>query len=149
MKNETEILDEATIGAARWHGALDGMYKQLVYGWAFDRTRPDMRVIVEICRDDVPVACILADVARTDLAAELEALGAPDLCHGFVADLGALPASSGGVISARVANTEVTLTGSFRLEEPKAPAAAINTVVGDGGLRLHGWALDRQTRNEP
>jgi len=143
MKNESEILDEATVGAARWHGALDGIYKQLVYGWAYDRTRPDARVIVEICRDDVPFACILADVARTDLAAELEVFGAPDLCHGFVADLGALPASAGGVISARVANTEVTLAGSFRLEESKAPpAAAINTVVGDGGLRLHGWALD-------
>ncbi|WP_312485322.1 glycosyltransferase family 2 protein [Massilia timonae] len=143
MKNESEILDEATAGATRWHGALDGMYKQLVYGWAFDRTRPDARVAVEICRDDVPFACILADVARTDLAVELEALGAPDLCHGFVADLGALPASSGGVISARVANTEVTLAGSFRLTESKEPpAAAINTVVGDGGLRLHGWALD-------
>lgn len=143
MKNESEILDEATADATRWHGAFDGMYKQLVYGWAFDRMRPDARVIVEICRDDVPVACILADVARTDLAAELEALGAPDLCHGFVADLGALPASSGGVISARVANTTATLAGSFRLEESKEPpAAAINSVVGDGGLRLHGWALD-------
>ncbi|QYG04236.1 glycosyltransferase [Massilia sp. NP310] len=143
MKNESEILDEATADATRWHGALDGMYKQLVYGWAFDRMFPDARVIVEICRDDVPVACILADVARTDLAAELEALGAPDLCHGFVADLGALPASSGGVISARVANTTATLAGSFRLEESKEPpAAAINSVVGDGGLRLHGWALD-------
>lgn len=143
MKNESEILDEATVGAARWHGALDGMHKQLVYGWAVDQNRPDARVIVEICRDDVPIACILADVARTDLAAELEVLGAPDLCHGFVADLGALPASSGGVISARVANTEVTLTGNFRLDESKTPpAAAINNVVGDGGLRLHGWALD-------
>lgn len=143
MKNESEILDEATDGAARWHGAVDGIYKQLVYGWAFDRSRPDARVIVEICRDDVPFACILADVARTDLQAELEALGAPDLCHGFVADLGALPASTGGSISARVANAEITLSGSFRLEESKAPpAAAINNVVGDGGLRLHGWALD-------
>lgn len=148
MKNESEILDEATVGAARWHGALDGIYKQLVYGWAFDRTRPDARVIVEICRDDVPFACILADVARTDLADELQALGAPDLCHGFVADLGALPASSGGVISARVANTELTLAGCFRLDEPNTPpAAAINTVVGDGGLRLHGWAIDPADQN--
>jgi len=114
-----------------------------VYGWAFDHAHPSARVIVEICRDDVPFACILADVARSDLAAELEALGAPDVCHGFVADLGMLPASSGGVISARVANTGITLTGSFRLDEPKSPpAAAINTVIGDGGLRLHGWALD-------
>lgn len=143
MKNESEILDEATIGAARWHGALDGMYKQLVYGWAFDRTRPDARVIVEICCDDVPVACILADVARTDLTAQLEALGAPDLCHGFVYDLEILTTSSDGVISARVANTEVTLSGSLQLDEPKTPAAPVlNTVMGDGGLRLHGWALD-------
>lgn len=143
MKNESEILDEATIGAVRWHGALDGIHKQLVYGWALDRTHPEARVIVEICRDDVPFACILADVARTDLAAELELLGAPDVCHGFVADLGVLPASTGGVISARVANTGITLAGSFRLDEPKSPpAAAINTVIGDGGLRLHGWALD-------
>lgn len=143
MKNESEILDVATVGATRWHGALDGMYKQLIYGWAFDQDRPDARVIVEICRDDVPIACILADVARTDLAPELEALGAPDLCHGFVADLGALPASTGGVIRARIANTSVTLTGGFHLDKPAAPpAAAINTVIGDGGLRLHGWALD-------
>lgn len=143
MKNESEILDEATVGATRWHGALDGAYNQLVYGWAFDSTRPDARVIVELCRDDAPFACILADMARTDLAAELQSLGAIDLCHGFVADLGAFPSSSGGVISARVANTSITLAGDFRLEEPKAPpAAAINTVVGDGGLRLHGWALD-------
>lgn len=143
MKNESEILDEASVGAARWHGAVDGIYKQLVYGWAFDRTRPDARVIVEVCRDDVPVACVLADVARTDLAAELEPLGASDLCHGFVADLGTLQTSSVGVISARVANTEITLRGDLREAESKAPpAAAINTVIGDGGLRLHGWALD-------
>lgn len=143
MKNESEILDDAAVGAVRWRGAVDGIYQQLVYGWALDRDRPDARVIVEICRDDVPFACIIADVARTDLTAELEALSAPDLCHGFVADLGALPSSSGGVISARVANTTVTLSGSFRLEEPKTPpAAALNTVIGDGGLRLHGWAID-------
>lgn len=143
MKNESEILDVAAVGAVRWHGSLDGIYQQLVYGWALDRDRPDARVVVEICRDDVPFACIIADVARTDLTAELEALSAPDLCHGFVADLGALPSSSGGVISARVANTTVTLSGSFRLEEPKTPpAAALNTVIGDGGLRLHGWAID-------
>jgi len=143
MKNKFEIADEVTVGATRWYGALDGIYKQLVYGWAFDRACPDARVVVEICRDEVPFACILADVARTDLAAVLDELDAPDLCHGFVADLGVLPASSGGVISVRVANTTITLAGSLRLDESKEPpAAALNTVVGDGGLRLHGWAID-------
>lgn len=143
MKNESEILDEATVDAARWHGSLDGVHQQLVYGWAYDSTRPDARVIVEICRDDVPFGCVLADVARTDLTAELEALGAPDPCHGFVADLGMYSSFSGGTISARIANTTMTLPSSFRLDQSKAPPApAINSVVGDGGLRLHGWALD-------
>jgi len=143
MNTESVLPDGATAVAVRWHGVVDGLHDKLVYGWAIDSERPNSRVVVEVCLDDEPIACIIADVARSDLLDGLTALGATDVCHGFVADLGALPAHSAGVISARIANTSAPLAGHVRLRQPTLPpAAAINTVVGDGGLRLHGWALD-------
>jgi GT2 family glycosyltransferase len=143
MNTESVLPDGATAVAVRWHGVVDGLHDKLVYGWAIDSERPDTRVIVEVCLDDETVACIVADVARSDLAQHLTALGASDVCHGFVADLGLLPAYSSGVISARIANINTPLIGHVCLRQPTLPpAAAVNTVVGDGGLRLHGWALD-------
>ncbi|MBD8626051.1 glycosyltransferase [Oxalobacteraceae sp. CFBP 8753] len=143
MNTESVLPDGATAVAVRWHGVVDGLHDKLVYGWAIDAERPNSRVVVEVCLDDEPIACIIADVARSDLIEPLTALGAADVCHGFVADLGALPAHSAGVISARIANTNAPLTGHVRLRQPTLPpAAAVNSVVGDGGLRLHGWALD-------
>lgn len=143
MNTESVLPDGATAVAVRWHGVVDGLHDKLVYGWAIDAERPNSRVVVEVCLDDEPIACIIADVARSDLLEGLTALGATDVCHGFVADLGALPAHSAGVISASIANTSAPLAGHVRLRQPTLPpAAAINIVVGDGGLRLHGWALD-------
>jgi GT2 family glycosyltransferase len=143
MNTESVLPDGATAVAVRWHGVVDGLHDKLVYGWAIDAQRPNSRVVVEVCLDEEPIACIIADVARSDLAEPLTALGAADVCHGFVADLGALPAHSAGVVSARIANICAPLAGHVRLRQPTLPpAAAINTVVGDGGLRLHGWALD-------
>lgn len=143
MNTESVLPDGATAVAVRWHGVVDGLHDKLVYGWAIDAERPNSRVVVEVCLDDEPIACIIADVARSDLIEPFTALGATDVCHGFVADLGALPAHSAGVISARIANTNAPLTGHVRLRQPTLPpAAAVNSVVGDGGLRLHGWALD-------
>lgn len=151
MNTET-ALPEIAAEATRWHGAIDGIHDRLLYGWTFDTARPNARVVIEICLDDIPFGCIAADAARPDLGPQLDALGAADACHGFVADLGALPSSAGGIVSARVANTALTLPGSLRLAEPLTPATvALNTVVGDGGLRLHGWACDpadpRRTMN--
>jgi GT2 family glycosyltransferase len=147
MNFETDIQVQATASTVRWHGAVDGIHQQLLYGWAFDSARPDARVVVEVCLDDVPVGCVVADVARADLAGHLDALGAADLCHGFVADLGLSPETTAGTVSARIANTAGTLAGGFRLAAPKAaPASAASSVIGDGGLRLHGWALDPADR---
>ncbi|MEW7848801.1 glycosyltransferase [Massilia aurea] len=143
MNTESVLPDGATAVAVRWHGVVDGIHEKLVYGWAVDAERPNSRVVVEVCLDDEPIASIIADVARSDLADNFAALGASDVCHGFVADLGVLPERSSGVISTRIANTTALLTGHVRLSQPTTPpAAAINTVIGDGGLRLHGWALD-------
>ena len=133
----------AANATARWHGAVDGVHERLLYGWALDGARPDARVVVEICLDDEPVGCVVADVARTDLAGRLAPLGAADPCHGFVADLAAYPSALAGAFSVRIANTEHALPGSLRLDGAKAPPpAALNAVIGDGGLRLHGWAVD-------
>lgn len=128
----------------RWHGAIDGLHDRLLLGWAFDRERPDARVVVEVTLNGVPCACITADVARTDLAEKLGALSpTADFCHGFVADLSSLPSGTSGTLSARIANTEITLAGFAPFNEVKAPPPTVlNSVIGDGGLRLFGWALD-------
>lgn len=128
----------------RWHGTIEGLYNGLVFGWAFDRERPDARVVVELCLNGVPRVCVAADSARTDLAEVLGVLHPDaDVCHGFIADLNAIPSGAQGVLTARVANADVTLSGNIALGEAALPPpAAINSVVGDGGLRLFGWALD-------
>ncbi|WP_165390866.1 glycosyltransferase family 2 protein [Pseudoduganella lutea] len=134
----------AMSGNGPWHGALEGMHDRLVFGWAFNSACPDARVVIELCLDGVPCACIAADAARTDLATTLSALaGRADVCHGFIADLNALAAHAHGILTARVANTDVVLPGSMDIAHiRKPPPAALNSVVGDGGLRLFGWAID-------
>ncbi|WP_306396772.1 glycosyltransferase family 2 protein [Telluria beijingensis] len=125
----------------RWRGALDGLHDGHLYGWAFDSQRPDARVVLELCLDGEPFGSAVADVARSDLAGRLP--GAADTCHGFVADLRAFELGPEGILSARVANTDAALAGAIARTQPKAPPrAAASRVFGDGGLRLHGWALD-------
>ena len=126
---------------ARWQGALEGLHDGHLYGWAFDSTRPDARVVLELCLDGEPFGSVVADVARTDLAHRLS--GALDPCHGFIADLRAFELGEAGTLSARVANTETLLAGSVARSAPEVPPrAATSKVYADGGLRLHGWALD-------
>lgn len=127
--------------APRWCGALEGLHDGHLHGWAFDREHPNARVVLELCLNDEPFASVVADVARTDLIPELA--GADDPCHGFVVDLRALDIGQAGTITARVANTSAGIAGAIALAAPeKPPLAATSLVIGDGGLRLHGWALD-------
>jgi len=145
--NTDSFLANPTIHIAdqtRWYGAVEGLHADQLIGWAFDRTRPNTRVVIEVCLDGLPVASVVADVARTDLAKNIQALTEySDICHGFVADLGTLPESTRGVLTCRIANTDVMLIGAVpRSSAGTAPASATSTVFGDGGLRLQGWALD-------
>lgn len=129
---------------ARWHGAIEGMHKELLFGWAVDARQPNARVVVELCLNGEAIGVVIADVSRTDLREKFAAI-APlaDNCHGFVADLGNLKLEDDAVISARVANTSTLLQGAItRDPAPKASVAAASTVIGDAGLRLHGWAVD-------
>ena len=127
--------------ARRWRGALEGIHDGHLIGWAFDSARPDARVVLELCLDGTPIAGAVADIARSDLFDRMD--GAADPCHGFVADLRALDVGQSGTVTARIANTDAALDGAVSLARPQTPpAAAASQVIGDGGLRIHGWALD-------
>ncbi|WP_338765913.1 glycosyltransferase family 2 protein [Massilia sp. METH4] len=144
MKTDVSLDLPPDSSARRWHGAIEGLCNGLLYGWALDRGRPHARVVVEICLDGVPRVSATADVARTDLAQTFTALHPnADVCHGFVADLKSLPEGMAGILSARVANLDVMLPGSFALDDATVPPPpALSLVWGDGGLRLFGWAVD-------
>jgi GT2 family glycosyltransferase len=138
---------------ARWQGRLEGERAGLLYGWAIDTAQPQARVVLELCLDGEAVACVIADVARADLAARFEAaLGAgADPCHGFVADLGDTPSwrdGACGVWSARIANTDVALKGRLDIDVDAAAMPAGGAVYSDGALRLHGWCAAAPERRE-
>jgi GT2 family glycosyltransferase len=135
-----------TKSSGRWHGALEGMHRGMLYGWALDAERPDARVTLEVCLNGDIVDSVSADVARSDLAATFaNVVGnvAHDVCHGFVADMSAYPNKDGATMTVRIANSETVLSGAAEGAHPdKPPVSATSFVFGDGGLRLHGWALD-------
>lgn len=123
-------------GAARFKGALEGMRGGLLYGWCVDTVDANARVVLEVRLNGQATGCVIADVARTDLAAQM----APgDCCHGFVAEAGWHERDLEGTLTVCVANTGVQLAGSVTRESAPAPASAASMVFGDGGLKLHGW----------
>lgn len=133
--------------ARRWHGTLEGIHDEFVFGWALDKRQPNARVVIELCLNGEPVRSVIADAARGDLNEAFTALGVDtDSCHGFIADLQTVEIPEGAVLSARVANTDEWLQGHLVGGAAAKPSAtATSTVVGDGGLRLHGWAIDLAT----
>jgi GT2 family glycosyltransferase len=130
----------------RWRGALEGVHKGLLYGWAIDTAHPDARVVLEVCLDEQIISSVIADAARSDLADTFASAlknAAIDPCHGFVADLGIHFADMSGSVTVRIANTDEVLRGAVQLEKPKLPPSAVAShVFGDGALRLHGWVYD-------
>lgn len=134
-----------------WCGAVDGFHKNLLYGWALNRLDPNSRVVLEICLNSEVIGCVIADVMRSDLAAIFRDLSFPDtaqdrphdLCHGFVADLGAGYQAADGSLFARVANTDVILSGKIDLSAPEKPPISLTShVFSDGALCLLGWCID-------
>lgn len=135
----------------RWLGALEGIYDTHLYGWAVDLQNPQARVVLEICLDGELFGCVVADVARSDLAqfdAPCGDVQCTDNCHGFIGEMGSL--SGAGCLSARIANTDFVLPGRIQLAQAQTPpASTLNKVFSDGGLRLLGWALDPLDAGRP
>jgi GT2 family glycosyltransferase len=137
----------------RWHGALEGRHKGLLYGWCLDTQVPDARVVLELCLNGEPLGSFTADVARSDLAPQFAKALPPrtphDHCHGFVAELGEGTVDPGAVLTVRVANTECYLSAGLDGLKPLAPpVAATSKVLSDGGLRLLGWAMDARRASQ-
>lgn len=146
MKTKTPTK-KPTKATRRWQGALEGLHQGLLYGWVIDTEQPDARVVLEICINGEALGCLIADVIRSDLATRFaESLPNPtdyDCCHGFVADLGNYDENQVGVLTARIANTDVFLSGHIDQNNLKGTTiSAVSNVFSDGGLSLHGWALD-------
>ncbi len=138
----------------RWHGGLDGMHRGLLFGWAVDTQQPGSRLVLEVCLNDEVVGCLIADVARTDLAGTFKTImpanEVSDYCHGFVADLGESAEKQHGILTVRIANINMMLPGQIdRCAEIKPPVAASSSLFSDGALRLHGWAIDYQDEKRP
>lgn len=138
----------------RWQGALQGQFRNLLYGWCIDTEQPQARVVLEVCLNGETVGCVIADVARSDLAEEFARVllgrAATDHCHGFVADLGVQAALQEGSFTVRVANTDAVLPGHAAAQvADKPPVSATSQVFSDGGLRLLGWAMDARQEARP
>jgi GT2 family glycosyltransferase len=131
----------------RWHGALEGRHKGMLYGWCLDTQMPDARVVLELCLNGEALSTFTADVARSDLAPQFAKALPPrtphDCCHGFVAEPGASTTDPDAVLTVRVANTGCYLSGHLdAVQTHTPPVAATSKVLSDGGLRLLGWAID-------
>jgi GT2 family glycosyltransferase len=168
MKNKSQsstigstakLANIQTISApvSRWMGAIEGIHRGLLYGWAIDTEHADARVVLEVHLNDSTVCCVIADVARNDLndffiqyyPSDL----AYDCCHGFIADLGQImqqDSDGKSVFILKVANTNITLPGHIeQFSEKKPSLGATSFVFSDGALRLHGWAIDYQNEKSP
>ncbi|HEX8593752.1 MAG TPA: glycosyltransferase [Pseudomonas sp.] len=118
-------------------GAIVGLYGDVLQGWALDTTRPETTLVVEILVDGACVALTRADQFYPEA-------NAGDDFHGFTVQLRQGWLDEARHISARVANTDHSLTGEINLPATpnKAPLPVATQVWHSGGLRLSGWAWD-------
>ncbi|NEX19403.1 glycosyltransferase [Thiorhodococcus mannitoliphagus] len=135
-------------------GELRAPYGNLIHGWAWSTTAPKRRWWVEILLEDLALAVVEARLHYPGLAAA----GIGDGCHGFCFALPESLLGDRGRISARIANTDRSLPGTYHLGGPIDPAKAPlpsslpldgELVVSDGGLHIHGWVNDPSREDQP
>ena len=95
-------------------GSVDLATREVVSGWAWDRTSPQARVSLLITVNDVLVARVLADRPRDDL----KSAGIGDGCHSFEVELRGLPPGGRCGISVRRETDGAHLNRSPVLLEP-------------------------------
>ncbi len=136
---------------------MDGVHNGLLYGWVLDTQQPDARIVLEVCLNGDAFACVMADVARSGIREALKRYRKAvlpvwpcDDCHGFVANVREAITGTHGVLTLRIANTDIVLPGTYTINESIRPAVQIaSQVYGDGGVRLHGWLVDPTDPTRP
>lgn len=71
---------QRNIGLGSYEGNLELVGKESLVGWAWDSSRPDVPIKVEIFCDGITVATVTADQARKDLLSAKKGDGR----HGFI-----------------------------------------------------------------
>jgi GT2 family glycosyltransferase len=121
-------------------GAITGLFGNTLLGWAYNRSDPEQRLIVEIYIDDAFVA-----VTRADKEQPIDVEG--DGFHGLWVQLPMVFLKTAKKVSARIANQGAWLTGSIALPQASTNAHQVTQpaqshVYYGGGLRINGWAFD-------
>ena len=121
-------------------GGITGLFGNTLLGWAYNRSDPEQRLIVEIYIDDAFVA-----VTRADKEQPIDVEG--DGFHGFWVQLPTEFLKTAKKVSARIANQGAWLTGSIALPQTSNNAHQVtqpaqSQVYYGGGLRMNGWAFD-------
>jgi len=134
---EPEAIKVAMI---QW-GVLDSESgAEMIGGWAWDSSRPDVPVHVEIYDGEEKIATVPADEFRQDLADA----GIGNGKHGFFyATPASLKDPAAHTLSAKIAGTGIHLTNSpmeFRWREVAAVEGVVDACTAE---YIDGWAWDR------
>ncbi|HEN8727972.1 TPA: glycosyltransferase [Pseudomonas putida] len=139
-----DLLEEPQAGQPAvtlhsFNGAILSLQGDVLQGWAIDAAQPEQRPVVEVFIDGTSVA-----LTRADQYEPLAPSG--DQFHGFTVQLRPSWLADARVITARIANQAVALSGDIVLPvAPSQEAAAIASQVWHtGGLRVGGWSWDSQ-----
>ncbi|EKT4452352.1 glycosyltransferase family 2 protein [Pseudomonas putida] len=126
-----------TVALSSFRGCINGLYGDVLQGWAINITQPDQRPVIEIFVDGASVALVRADQHEPN---------APhgDQFHGFTVQLRQSVLADANLITAQVANADFLLEGEIRLPSyPRQEAAAATSQIWHtGGLRVAGWSWD-------
>ena len=123
-------------------GEVTGLYGDVLQGWAFDRARPEIRLVVEVYIDGASVALVRADQFQP--YSEVS-----DKFHGFAVKLKQEWLNKAVHIRVRIANCAHVLRGEIKLPTfyPNSACPVASQVWHSGGLMLTGWAWDPQDGN--
>jgi len=130
-----------------YRGFHEGATGERISGWAWDSTRPDEPIDVDIYDGETLLATVTADNFRQDLLNGRIGNGK----HGFVYTPPA-SFSNGGIheIWVKIAGTDVYLKNTPKLLAPSTPAQRYRGAHDQADAeRISGWAWDTTRPNEP